>query len=117
MAYEILIENLQRLAVGMGISLNTVLIQSGAGKNFVSNINKGSDPSTDKVTKLADYFGVSTDYLLGRTDEKKGPPATVSSDEGPRDPLEEQLMSHVRKLTPDQQEFLLAQIKMLQERQ
>ena len=27
-------------------------------------------PSTDAIIKLADYFGVSTDYLLGRTDKK-----------------------------------------------
>lgn len=26
------------------------------------------DPPTSKTIKLADYFGVSVDYLLGRTD-------------------------------------------------
>ncbi len=28
-------------------------------------------PNTDKLQKLADYFDVSTDYLLGRTDVKR----------------------------------------------
>ncbi|VKS50393.1 repressor protein [Streptococcus pneumoniae] len=27
-----------------------------------------STPSSDKIEKIADYFNVSTDYLLGRTD-------------------------------------------------
>ncbi|HCL03631.1 MAG TPA: XRE family transcriptional regulator [Lachnoclostridium phytofermentans] len=29
-----------------------------------------SDPSADKIRKLADYFNVSADYLLGRTNDK-----------------------------------------------
>lgn len=32
-------------------------------------------PSAENLIALADYFGCSVDYLLGRTDEKK-PPAT-----------------------------------------
>ena len=31
------------------------------------------NPSADKVVKMADYFGVSVDYLLGKTDIKKAP--------------------------------------------
>mgnify|MGYP000929801293 CR=1 FL=1 len=30
-----------------------------------------STPSGDKIEKVADYFNVSTDYLLGRTDNPK----------------------------------------------
>ena len=29
---------------------------------------KRNNPSSDKLQKVADYFNVSTDYLLGRTD-------------------------------------------------
>ena len=32
--------------------------------------NGESDPSTAQIIALADYFGVSLDYLVGRTDEK-----------------------------------------------
>ena len=31
-----------------------------------------SAPSADKIRKLADYFNVSADYLLGRTNTKSG---------------------------------------------
>ena len=35
----------------------------------MSRWNK-STPSGDKIQKVADYFNVSTDYLLGRTDKR-----------------------------------------------
>lgn len=31
----------------------------------------GKEPSYDKLLALADYFGVSIDYLAGRSDEPK----------------------------------------------
>ncbi|HBM99274.1 MAG TPA: hypothetical protein DD413_07580 [Ruminococcus sp.] len=45
-----------------------IYTKSGAGKDFVSNIKKGSAPSIEKVYALADYLDCSVDYLLGRTD-------------------------------------------------
>ena len=32
---------------------------------------KSSQPKADRLEKVADYFQVSTDYLLGRTDDPK----------------------------------------------
>ena len=43
------------------------------------------EPDTDMVNRLAEYFGVSTDYLLGRTDERKpgtnSPAPNVAADQ------------------------------------
>lgn len=36
--------------------------------------NGNRSPDTDTLEKLADYFGVSTDYLLGRTDTPEPTP-------------------------------------------
>ena len=36
------------------------------------------DIPTDVLIKLADYYHTSTDYLLGRTDEKQAYPASKS---------------------------------------
>lgn len=36
----------------------------------IRNWNK-STPSGDKIQRVADYFDVSTDYLLGRTDKRR----------------------------------------------
>ena len=41
----------------------------GFGINQIKYWEKnGNTPSADTVKKLADYFDVSVDYLLGRTD-------------------------------------------------
>ena len=40
------------------------------------------DIPTDVLIKLADFYHTSTDYLLGRTDEKQAYPASKSRNEG-----------------------------------
>jgi len=66
MDYSRLIENINLLASKKGVSKTKALMESGAGKDFTVNIEKkGQKPSIDKIQLLADYFNVSTDYLLG----------------------------------------------------
>ena len=62
-----LIQNIDLLSAQKGVNKTNALAECGAGKNFISNIMKGSDPSIAKVEQVADYYGVSIDYLLGRT--------------------------------------------------
>lgn len=51
------------------ISKNKLLMDLGLGKNsFVNWSERGTVPSAETIEKIADYFGVTTDYLLGRTD-------------------------------------------------
>lgn len=52
-------------------------ISLGAIGNWESNTRK---PDTDTIQKIAEYFDVSVDYLLGRTEEKK-PSAEIISEE------------------------------------
>lgn len=63
--YETFINNIGDLSKKYNMPRNKALIDSGVGKDFVTNISKGSAPSIDKIFKLADYFNVSIDYLLG----------------------------------------------------
>ena len=62
-----LIQNIDLLSAQKGVNKTNALAECGAGKNFISNIMKGSDPSIAKVEQVADYYGVSIDYPLGRT--------------------------------------------------
>jgi len=62
---EIVVERIELLAKNNGISKTKALTQSGAGKDFIANIKKGQTPSIAKLQKIAEYFGVSVDYLLG----------------------------------------------------
>jgi transcriptional regulator with XRE-family HTH domain len=45
----------------------------GVDRATISRYETGSrDPDPELVRKFADFFGVSTDYLLGRTDDPHG---------------------------------------------
>ncbi|MCD5003455.1 helix-turn-helix transcriptional regulator [Enterococcus saccharolyticus] len=40
----------------------------GYSENYFYSLKSGKQPSAEKLNEMADYFNVSTDYLLGRTD-------------------------------------------------
>ena len=67
-------EKIKLLAKKQGISLNTLEERVGLGKNY--SLKNKKTPSVEHIAKIADYFNVSTDYLLGRTDN----PAIASDD-------------------------------------
>lgn len=53
-----------------GITRNKLLTDIGLNTNsFVAWEKRGTVPGGNTLTKIADYFHVSTDYLLGRTDD------------------------------------------------
>lgn len=55
---------------------------TGISQNTFSDWKKGrSTPKIDKMQKIADYFGVSVDYLLGAAVQKETPPALTKKDE------------------------------------
>lgn len=62
-----LFERLKLLAKKQGQSINDVEEKMGYSKNTLYRL-RTTNPSAKKLQELADYFGVSTDYLLGRTD-------------------------------------------------
>ena len=69
MKIEILVERIDLLCAKRGVKRTTALIESGVGKNFVSNL-KTSNPSMQKLTALANYFNVSIAYLTGAEDDE-----------------------------------------------
>ena len=60
-------EIVRDLCEKQGISLNTLEEKLGLGKNSLYGL-KRNQPSAERLQQIADYFNVSTDYLLGRTD-------------------------------------------------
>lgn len=60
-------EKIKELADKQGISLNKLEEKLGFSRNTIYNMKK-STPNVERVSTIADYFNVSTDYLLGRTD-------------------------------------------------
>ncbi|HEM9585160.1 TPA: helix-turn-helix transcriptional regulator [Streptococcus agalactiae] len=63
-------EKVKELAKKQGISLNTLEDNLGYGRNSLYSL-KNKKPNAERLQEIADYFNVSTDYLLGRTDNPK----------------------------------------------
>ncbi|NQH27124.1 helix-turn-helix transcriptional regulator [Streptococcus suis] len=63
-------EKIKELCKKQGISLNQLEDKLGFSQNYIYSMKKGN-PKVDNLQKIADYFNVSTDYLLGRTDNPR----------------------------------------------
>ncbi|MGT2895722.1 Cro/CI family transcriptional regulator [Streptococcus phage Javan174] len=61
-------ERIKELCKKRGISINFLEEQLEISKNYVYSLKNKKFPSAEHMAKIADYFQVSTDYLLGRTD-------------------------------------------------
>ncbi|MET3508429.1 helix-turn-helix domain-containing protein [Halalkalibacter oceani] len=56
-----------------GISQYELADRLGFSRGKLANYEQGSrQPDYDTLNKIADFFDVSVDYLLGRTDNPKG---------------------------------------------
>lgn len=73
-------EIVKELCKKQGISLNVLEEKLGLGKNSLYGL-KRNQPSADRLQEIADYFNVSIDYLLGRTDNPKIASSDDSSDD------------------------------------
>ena len=62
-----LLDRIKKLAKQKDISIYQLEEEIDIGRNTIYQWNKRT-PSADKLQKVADYFNVSVDYLLGRTD-------------------------------------------------
>ena len=62
-----LFEKIKELCQKRGISINSLEETLGYSRNTIYSM-KSKKPNAERLQEIADYFGVSTDYLLGRTD-------------------------------------------------
>ena len=87
-------------------------------KISTGNLSKwkaGVIPKSATITKIADYFGVSADYLLGRTDKRD---AALSEDEAAallQEPYMKEIAEALRRLTPESRKMVLAQIQAVED--
>lgn len=72
------IENMCKSA---GTNITTMCRESGVPRSALSDYKAGriKSLSADKLSKIANYFGISIDYLLGNTEQKEKP--LVNEDE------------------------------------
>lgn len=78
----------------------------GITRAAYSNIEAGRrEPDFKTVNTLADYFGVSTDYLLGREDAKEK--LAINAD----DELTKEFSRLMSQLSPEEKRIVISQIK------
>lgn len=72
-------ERLKDLRVERGLGLEELAEQTGLSRSALGNYEKGdtTELSIYALKKLADFYGVTTDYLLARSEMKKHPNAEL----------------------------------------
>ena len=55
-------------------------VESGVTRGTLWNLKIGSMPSIDKIAMIADYLGISVDFILGRTSFTFGHDSPIDSE-------------------------------------
>ena len=95
-----------------GVAPSRVALDIGKSKPAANGWKKkGSIPTDATLAKLAEYFNVSVEYLLGKSDAKNGHKKSAPAVSGKSD-LRRLLDSYLDEFTDAEVEKLLAQIKV-----
>lgn len=95
-----IVERIRNLCDLENLSFNALEKKVGLGKSVIYRWDINA-PSADKLKMVADYFGVSVDYLLtGETKEKPDLPAGLS-------PAKQELVNRLDQMTEEQAALLL----------
>lgn len=101
---EALIQNIIKCCTAKGELPTIASVNAGVGKDFLSNIKRGSFPRADRLADLAAYLGVSTSDLIGdnvsNSDTGKEP-ADIEADE-----LSKEFSFLIRNITPEQRDLV-----------
>ena len=78
--------------------------------------NEENEPSYLQIVKLADFFEVSVDYLIGREDDIGNITISGQSTDQNLSPNEEELLELFNKLNLFEQDSILVQVRALAEK-
>ncbi|AAL97093.1 TPA: helix-turn-helix transcriptional regulator [Streptococcus pyogenes] len=102
-------EKIKELADRQGISINKLEENLGYSRNTIYNL-KTKKPNAERIAEIADYFNVSTDYLLGRTDNPKIANSTISKEKIDFKKIAAESMSYDGKSLTDDDIDLIAAV-------
>ena len=101
---------LKELRTARKISQTTLAKKLGASQSMVTKWDTGKrEPTQLSLLKVAEYFGVTVDYLLGRTDN----PLTVATEQTPYEqvtPFEKEFLQRYRRLSDIEQAMVCRQL-------
>ena len=81
--------------------------------------NNKANPSAEAIVKIAQYFGITTDYLLGLTDSENQPMIkggiydSVGSERELLPPQEQELLFAFRKLKKADKEYIIKNMQVM----
>lgn len=104
---------LRELREKKGLSQTELAAKLGFAQNTLSNWESGKrDPDSDTIVMLAEFFDVSTDYLLGK--EKS---SAKAEDDITFDDFTYAMHNESKQLTEKDKEMLLDMARMMRARQ
>jgi transcriptional regulator with XRE-family HTH domain len=89
----------------MGKKPNPVGKELGVSSGTITGWKNGALPKPEILSRIASYFDVSVDYLIGKTDKKEK--LTTETDDG----LSPEFKSLYRQLTPEQKSIVLGAMR------
>jgi len=107
-------ERLKELRIKKGASREDVALFVGLSWHTIAKWEVGKrDPDTSAVMRLAEYFGVTTDYLLGKVDSPGDVlvyEREITSEDYKReligDPTMDEINDNLKLMTPEEREAI-----------
>jgi transcriptional regulator with XRE-family HTH domain len=107
-------DRFRQLCENKGISCNKAALEIGLSNATPTKWRKtGATPTGETLDRIAKYFGVSTDYLLGKETEKA---PTVSGERDILDDIDIAFYGEFRELTEDDKETVRDMVRVMRER-
>lgn len=108
-------DRFKQLCDQKAVSCNKAALEMGLSNATPTKWKKtGATPSGDTLDKIAAYFGVSTDYLLGK--EKKNTPATDGEREDVLDDVDIAFYGEYKELTEEDRATIRDMVSVMRKR-
>lgn len=104
-----LYKRIEELCVERDVNITTMCKESGASRASLTDLKMGRKQglSTETLLKIAKYFGVSIDYLMGKNGKEK----TALDFESGLNKSEDALLRLFRLVPPENQDMVLQMIE------
>ena len=111
---NITVERILELVAEKGITEKQFLQDNGFNRTLLSDWKSGKSSSYKKhLAKIAAYFGVSTDYLLGNTNVRRPEQSAADLLHLLEDPVNREIFEKLMALPPQARRVALAQLDAL----
>ena len=109
-----MLQRILDLIAQKGITEKQFLQDNGFNRTLLSEWKSGKSASYKKhVDKIADYFDVSTDYLLGKSDVRKPEQSIEDLLRLLDDPINRGIFEKLKAMSPEARKVALAQLDAL----